>query len=31
VTVQLRNDLDHCWGATYTTSIRNDADLFKAK
>lgn len=31
VTVQLKNDLDICWGATYATPIRNDATTFRAK
>jgi hypothetical protein len=31
VQVVLQNDQGECWSATYTTPIRNDSSLFKAK
>jgi hypothetical protein len=31
VTVQLRNDADECWGATYTAPGRNDGEGFTGR
>jgi hypothetical protein len=31
VAVQLKNDAEECWGATYSTFQRNEAGQYKAR